>query len=90
MLATLILTLGIGANIAIFSVVNGVLLRSLPYPDSEDLVLVWPQKTLNKEFPGHFRGANELLQRFRGLHRMELFAHRRRRAGQRQRHADLV
>ena len=32
---------GVGANIAVFSVVEGVLLKPLPYPHAENLVGVW-------------------------------------------------
>jgi len=43
LLAAITLALGIGANAAIFSVANAVLLKPLPYPDSGRLAIVYSQ-----------------------------------------------
>jgi len=37
----LTLALGIGSSTAVFSIVNAIILKSLPYPRAEQIVLPW-------------------------------------------------
>ena len=47
--AILLLALGAGANAAVFSVVRGILLRPLAFPQAERLVAIWPDGYFSNE-----------------------------------------
>lgn len=56
--AVVSLALGIGANTIIFSAVNHVLLRSIPYPRSEQLFAVWSRSASRGVEPMHVSAAD--------------------------------
>ena len=94
-LAVAALALGIGANSAIFTVVQGILLKPLPYQDPGQLVMVWSHNTKEEKpenpiSPANFR---DLRDESAGVHRARellLLRHqhpaRRRRAARDDRH----
>ena len=72
LVTVLTIAIGVGANAAIFSVINCVLLKPLPYPDPERLVGVWQSapgigiQDLNASPSDYFtfRDENRTMQQF--------------------------
>ena len=70
--AIAVLALGIAANTSIFSLTSAVLLRALPYPNSDRLVMVWEDSAFygfpeNTPSPGNYNSWNTQNRTFDGM-----------------------
>jgi predicted permease len=74
--AVVTLALGIGANTAIFSIVNGVLLRPLPYPEPERLDTVFQQNSAMNRFGMSVADFQALEKEYQKASAVAAFTHR--------------
>jgi predicted permease len=70
--AVVTLALGIGANTAMFSAVDTVLIKGLPYPDADRVVMVWEDASAfglprSRPAPGNYTDWTQLARSFTGL-----------------------
>ena len=56
--AIVVLALGVGVTVGIFSVVDALLLRALPYPNAERAVMIWQSSTHNRGIRNEISPAN--------------------------------
>ena len=70
-MALLMLGLGIGANTAVFSVMEAVLLRPLPFQDSDRLVAIWDRLADERGLSKFFDSYRDLLAYQAGSHTLE-------------------
>jgi putative ABC transport system permease protein len=73
LIAVITLALGIGANTAIFSVVDAVLLRPAPYPEADRLVFLWSRNgdiSFNSAMPDYreWRDQNRTMEGLAGFY----------------------
>jgi putative ABC transport system permease protein len=73
LIAILALTLGIGANTAIFSVINGVLIKPLPYPQPERLVRLYEKSPQFEQMSISYPNFLDWQRESRTLERMAVF-----------------
>ena len=66
-LAVITLALGIGASTATFSVVDGVMLEPLPYPEADRLVALWPETNSNASLVREFEERVPALDEVAGI-----------------------